>query len=76
MAVNKSATKAKKSAASVKGFIQYFKDLKAEFKRITWASKEDVKKSTVVVLTFCAILVVFVGLLDSGFSTLIQFILK
>jgi preprotein translocase subunit SecE len=76
MAANKNVTKAKKSSSSGKGFIQYFKDLKAEFKRITWASKEDVKKSTAVVITFCAILAVYVGLLDSGFSALMQLILK
>ena len=76
MAANKNVTKANKSAASEKGFIQYFKDLKSEFKRITWASKENVKKSTAVVISFCAIYAVFVGLLDSGFSELMKLVLK
>jgi len=76
MAVNKNVANATKSAASEKGFIQYFKDLKAEFKRITWASKENVKKSTAVVIVFCLIFAVYVGLLDSAFSELMKLILK
>jgi preprotein translocase subunit SecE len=76
MAVNKNVAKANKSAASEKGFIQYFKDLKAEFKRITWASKENVKKSTTVVIAFCAIYAVYIGLLDSAFNELMKLILE
>jgi len=76
MAVNKNVAKAKKSSSSEKGFIQYFKDLKAEFKRITWASKENVKRSTAIVITFCAIYAVYVGLLDSAFNELMKLILK
>ena len=76
MAVNKNVANATKSAASEKGFIHYFKDLKAEFKRITWASKENVKKSTAVVIAFCIIFAVYIGLLDSAFNELIKFILK
>jgi len=76
MAVNKSVTKAKKSVTSEKGFINYFKDLKAEFKRITWASKADVKKATATVITFCFIYAVFVGLLDYGFNNIMKLIFK
>lgn len=76
MAANKNVANANKSATSGKGFIQYFKDLKAEFKRITWASKENVKKSTIIVITFCAIYAVYVGSLDAGFNALMQMILK
>ncbi|KAJ49852.1 preprotein translocase subunit SecE [Clostridium tetanomorphum DSM 665] len=40
------------------GVIRFFKDLKGEFKRITWASKEDVKKATLIVLVFCFVYMV------------------
>lgn len=76
MAANKNVASAKKSGPAGKGLIQYFKELKAEFKRITWASKENVKKSTIVVITFCAIYVVYVGLLDAGFNAFMKAILK
>lgn len=76
MAVNKGVTKVKKSATSEKGLIQYFIDLKAEFKRITWASKADVKKATATVITFCFIYAVYVGLLDYLWSNVIKIIFK
>ena len=76
MAVNKNVAKAKKSATSEKCLIKYFKDLKAEFKRITWASKADVKKATATVITFCFLYAVFVGLLDYGFSNIMKMIFK
>ncbi|MBA5851780.1 preprotein translocase subunit SecE [Clostridium sp. cel8] len=54
----------------------FFKDLVAEFKRITWASKEDVKKSSISVIAFCAVYVVIVGILDFGFNFIVKSILK
>ncbi len=76
MAVQNNTKKMKKSAASGNGFIKFFKELKAEVKRITWASKENVKKATITVLIFCLIYVVVVGLLDVGFNNLFNVIFK
>lgn len=75
MAVNKGVTKAKSSAASEKGLVKYFKDLKAEFKRITWASKADVKKAAATVITFCFLYAVYVGFLDYIFNNIMKLIL-
>lgn len=68
--------KENKKSTSENAFIRYIKDLKSELKRITWASKEQVKKSTIVVFIFCFIWVVIVGLLDYGFSNLYNIIFK
>lgn len=76
MAANNNATKINKTAASGNGVINFFKELKAEIKRITWASKENVKKATATVLIFCTIYVAVVGLLDVGFKSLIEVIFK
>lgn len=65
-----------KNSSTPNRIIQFFKDLKGEFKRITWASKEQVKKSTIIVLIFCLIWVVIVGLLDYGFGSLYSIIFK
>lgn len=65
-----------KKSSSPNRFIQFFKDLKSEFKRITWASKEQVKKSTIAVFIFCLIWVAIVGLLDYSFSNLYGLIFK
>jgi len=52
------------------GIIKFFKDLKGEFKRITWASKEEVKKATLIVLEFCFIYMVAIGGIDFVFNKL------
>lgn len=76
MAAQNDVRKVNKTAASGNGVINFFKELKAEFKRITWASKENVKKATATVLIFCSIYVAVVGLLDVGFQSLIKVIFK
>lgn len=58
------------------GFFSFFKDLIAEFSRITWASKAHVKKASIAVIAFCLVYVVVIGVLDSGFNFIVQSILK
>lgn len=58
------------------GIIKFFKDLKGEFKRITWASKEEVKKATLIVLAFCFIYMVAIGGIDFVFNKLSKIIYK
>lgn len=69
-------TKTNKSSTSGKNFFGFMKDLKAEFCRMTWPSKESIKKSTITVFTFCLIFVVIVGLLDYGFNNVYKLIFK
>ena len=56
--------------------VQVFIDLKAEFKRVTWPSKEELKSATLAVLSFCILYVILVGLLDAGFKNLFSMIFK
>jgi preprotein translocase subunit SecE len=59
-----------------KGIVKFFKELKAEVKRITWPSKQDAKKGTIAVASFSFLFVIFVGLLDYGFNNLYKLIFK
>lgn len=72
----KKVTSVNKSSTSGRNFIGFMKDLKAEFGRMTWPSKESIKKSTITVFTFCLIFVVIVGLLDYGFNNVYKLIFK
>jgi preprotein translocase subunit SecE len=74
MAVSGNVTKKEKS--NQKGIVKFFKELKSEANRITWPSKEDVKKATYAVTSFSFLFVVFVGLLDYGFNNLYKLIFK
>ena len=65
-----------KEKSNQKGIVKFFKDLKAEAKRITWPSKKDIKKATIAVVSFSFLFVIFVGLLDYGFNNLYKLIFK
>jgi preprotein translocase subunit SecE len=74
MAVNGNVKVKEKS--NQKGIVKFFKDLKAEAKRITWPSKKDIQKATIAVASFSFLFVIFVGLLDYGFNNLFRLIFK
>ncbi|MBV4419075.1 preprotein translocase subunit SecE [Clostridium tyrobutyricum] len=76
MASSNDTRKSNRSSMSDTGFFNFFKDLVGEFKRITWASKKDIKKASISVIGFCIVYVVIVGLLDFGFNFIVQNMLK
>lgn len=76
MAAHNSVNKTNKPVTSGNRIISFFKELKAEFKRVTWASKEDLKKAIATVMTFCLMYIVIIGLLDYGFKNLMGVIFK
>ena len=60
-------TKTKKSGK----IATYFRELKAEFKRISWPSFKQVKNNTGIVIAFIIILGAFIALADFVFNWLI-----
>lgn len=74
MSNNGNAEKIKESP--LKRLVNFFKELKAEIKGITWPSKFDAKKATAVVAVFCAIYIIIIAILDFGFRNLFKVIFK
>jgi preprotein translocase subunit SecE len=64
--------KSKKGLASITGT---FRGLKAELKRVTWPTKKDIVKATKTVFAICAIYLVYLVIVDSGFQYLFNLIL-
>jgi len=54
----------------------FFRDLKSEFKRISWPTLKQVTKNTGIVIAFIVILALFVVLVDLGFGKLFELILN
>ena len=54
----------------------FFRDLKSEFKRISWPTLKQVTKNTGIVIAFIVILGLFVVLVDLGFGKLFELILN
>lgn len=74
MAVNGKVIKEEKKKS--RGVVALYNGIAAELRRITWAPKENVKKSTVAVLTFIVIFTVLISAMDFGFNNLYKLIFK
>ncbi|MBD5443698.1 MAG: preprotein translocase subunit SecE [Treponemataceae bacterium] len=55
---------------------QFFRESKAELKKVVWPTREDVFASLKVVIVSTIIVAVILGLLDFGFSKAFQFIMR
>lgn len=73
MAVKESVN-IKSKASEKKGHFKFFKEMKAEVKRITWPSKDDTKKALIAVGVVMLIYLILVGGLDLIFTNLFNFI--
>ncbi|MBR1638203.1 MAG: preprotein translocase subunit SecE [Treponema sp.] len=56
--------------------IQFFKESRAELKKVVWPTKEDVFSSIKVVIISTIIVAVVLGLLDLGFTELFRLMMK
>lgn len=56
--------------------LKYFRDLKGEFKKITWPTTSAVVRNTLVTLAMCAFVAVIVCLVDFGLSGLVNWMLS
>ena len=50
----------------------YFRELKSEFKRISWPSFKQVKNNTGIVVAFIVVLGIFIAIVDFIFNWLIS----
>ena len=58
------------------GLFSFFREVKAEVKRITWPSKDETKKAFIAVILFTLMYTILVGGFDSIFQSLFNIILK
>jgi len=55
---------------------QFLREVKTELKKVTWPSRKDTLSGTAVVLVAVFIIALFLGIVDSGLSSLIKELLK
>jgi preprotein translocase subunit SecE len=75
MAVKENVNLTKKSPSNG-GIFKFFRELKAEIKRITWPSKNESKKALIAVGVVVLIYLILVGGLDYIFQNLFGIFLK
>lgn len=79
---NKVAKTTDKKAAAKKSekkrkfnIVKTFKDMWAELKKVTWPSRKELIRQSVVVVVFVLILTIVVGLMDAGLSALLKLVI-
>ena len=69
--------KSKKASAKKpkKGIVKYFKDCKAEFKKVVWPTPKETTHNTIVVIIVCLLAGHFIFGIDSLFALITSLIL-
>lgn len=53
---------------------KYLSDCKAELKKVTWPTKQQLIRNSIVIIVFIAMITVILSVLDMGFSGLFKMI--
>lgn len=56
--------------------LKYLSEVRTELSRVTWPTRKQATKMTVVVLVASAIVGLYIGALDYGFTNLLGVLLK
>lgn len=65
-----------KKATATKGLgsrFQFITNIIAELKKVTWPSRQEAIRLTIMVLIVCIVAGIFLGLADFGFSNLVEY---
>jgi len=57
-------------------FRDYLVESRAEIKKVTWPTKKEARITSVAVLILVAIMAVFLGLVDMGWTKIIELVLS
>jgi preprotein translocase subunit SecE len=67
---------AENAVAKKSGIMEYLKGVKAELKKVTWPTKEETIKLTVIVAVVCGLFALFFWLIDTGCLVALEKILN
>ncbi|MBI4501876.1 MAG: preprotein translocase subunit SecE [Gemmatimonadetes bacterium] len=51
--------------------VGYLREVRAELRKVTWPTFEDLRKSTIVIIIFVIIIGILIGIMDFIFSKLL-----
>ncbi len=58
-----------------KNIWQFCKEVKAEFTKVSWPSREELWQSTLIVIIVSGVIAGFIGIVDLGLSQLVTLVL-
>lgn len=59
-----------------RAFRTFLTDVKSEFKRVSWPTREATLQSTGVVVFVTIVVAIYLGLVDLGLSNAVKFIIR
>jgi preprotein translocase subunit SecE len=59
----------------LKKSIQFIRDVKVEFSKVSWPSREELTQSTIIVIVVSLIVATFIGVVDLGLNKLVGLVL-
>jgi preprotein translocase subunit SecE len=59
------------AAKPKKSPLTFFRDVIDELKKVTWPSRREITRLTLMVIAVCAIIGLFLGAIDFGFAELV-----
>ena len=69
--------RAKQSAGPIDALTRYFRETRGELRKVTWPTREEAWRLTLIVLAVSAVMAVFLGvILDTSFSNLIELLVN
>ncbi len=63
-------------AGQIATFREYLEESKAEIKKVNWPTKKEARVTSIAVLVLVAVMAVFLGLVDLGWTKIIEIILS
>ena len=64
-----------RSSSKVQDLTKYFEDSRVELSKVSWATRKEVKTTSIAVLILVVVMAIFLGLADVMLSKLSEFIL-
>jgi preprotein translocase subunit SecE len=61
-----------KFAAARKNIVRFFKEIRAELKKVIWPTREQLVNNTITVLIACVVVGVIIWIIDLGLTKLIE----
>lgn len=59
----------------IKKAVQFIKEVRVEFTKVSWPSREELTQSTIVVVVVSLIVAAFIGAVDLGLNKLVGLLL-
>jgi preprotein translocase SecE subunit len=72
----KPSVTAASSRGGIAGFMEFLSEVRAEFDRVSWAGKKEVKTLTIAVIGITFFFTFYLGLVDISLSELVALLMK